>query len=139
LLLSALFSDYQAISFGAVGVSIATASLGLWLAHAFDWRHLLRVFANVLRFALVASLLFELYAAILGTPIYKPFRNFEWKWVPDWANQWTEGNLFTGERIQGIVGNANLLAYLAMIGIVVFGVEYAVLGTARWLSVPVLP
>jgi hypothetical protein len=135
LLLSALFSDYQAISFGAVGVSIATASLGLWLAHAFDWRHLLRVFANVLRFALVASLLFELYAAILGTPIYKPFRNFEWKWVPDWANQWTEGNLFTGERIQGIVGNANLLAYLAMIGIVVFGVEYAVLGTARWLSV----
>jgi exopolysaccharide production protein ExoQ len=135
LLFSALFSDYQGISFGAVGVSMATASLGLWLAHAFDWRHLLRVFANVLRFALVASLLFELYAAILGTPIYKPFKNFEWKWVPDWANQWTEGNLFTGERIQGIVGNANLLAYLAMIGLVVFGVEYAVLGTSRWLSV----
>ena len=135
LLFSALFSDYQGISFGAVGVSMATASLGLWLAHAFDWRHLLRVFANVLRFALVASLLFELYAAILGTPIYKPFKNFEWKWVPDWANQWTEGNLFTGERIQGIVGNANLLAYLAMIGLVVFGVEYAVLGTLRWLSV----
>ena len=135
LLFSALFSDYQGISFGAVGVSMATASLGLWLAHAFDWRHLLRVFANVLRFALVASLLFELYAAILGTPIYKPFKNFEWKWVPDWANQWTEGNLFTGERIQGIVGNANLLAYLAMIGLVVFGVEYAVLCTSRWLSV----
>jgi hypothetical protein len=135
LLFSALFSDYQGISFGAVGVSMATASLGLWLAHAFDWRHLLRVFANVLRFALVSSLLFELYAAILGTPIYKPFKNFEWKWVPDWANQWTEGNLFTGERIQGIVGNANLLAYLAMIGLVVFGVEYAVLGTSRWLSV----
>ena len=135
LLFSALFSDYQGISFGAVGVSMATASLGLWLAHAFDWRHLLRVFANVLRFSLVASLLFELYAAILGTPIYKPFKNFEWKWVPDWANQWTEGNLFTGERIQGIVGNANLLAYLAMIGLVVFGVEYAVLGTSRWLSV----
>ncbi|CAB4535352.1 unannotated protein [freshwater metagenome] len=93
------------------------------------------MFANVLRFALVASLLFELYAAILGTPIDKPFKNFEWKWVPDWANQWTEGNLFTGERIQGIVGNANLLAYLAMIGLVVFGVEYAVLGTSRWLSV----
>jgi hypothetical protein len=135
LLFSALFSEYQAISFGAVGVSLATASLGLWLAHAFDWRHLLRVFANVLRFALVASLLFELYAAILGTPIDKPFKNFEWKWVPDWANQWTEGNLFTGERIQGIVGNANLLAYLAMIGLVVFAVEYAVLGTSRWLSV----
>ena len=135
LLLSSLLSDYSLISFGAVLVSMVTATFGLWLAHDFDWRHLLRVFANVIRFVLASSLLFELIVALLHIRVLPIFKNFSGTVVPAKAYYWSQGNLFNGDRIQGIVGNANLLAYLAMIGLIVFAVEFAIIGTSRWISV----
>ena len=65
LLLSAVLSNYWLFSVGAVVVTAITGTFGLWLAHAFDWRHLLRIFANVSRFVLGSSLLFEFYAAAI--------------------------------------------------------------------------
>ncbi|MFM5903923.1 MAG: O-antigen ligase family protein [Microbacteriaceae bacterium] len=135
MLLSALLSNYQLISVAAWFVTIATSTFGIWLAHAFDWRHLLRVLANVLRFVLASSLLFELIAASLHIRILPIFKNFTGDKVPAKAYYWTQGNLFNGDRIQGIVGNANLLAYLAMIALIVFAVEFAIIGTSRWISV----
>ena len=136
MLLSSLLSDYRLISIGAWVASVITAMYGLWLAHAFDWRHILRVFANTIRFILGASMAFELVAAVIVRgPILPIFKNFDGDVVPSKAYYWTQGNLFNGERIQGIMGNANLLAYVAMIGLVVFAVEYAIIGTARWISV----
>ena len=135
LFLSSLLSDYRLFSIGAVLVSLATASFGLWLAHDFDWRHLLRVFTNVLRFVLASSLVFELIVASLHIRVLPIFKNFTGTVVPAKAYYWSQGNLFNGDRIQGIVGNSNLLAYLAMIGLIVFAVEFAILGTSRWISV----
>ena len=135
LFLSSLLSNYSLISFGAVLVSMATASFGIWLAHDFDWRHLLRVFANVIRFVLASSLVFELVVASLHIRVLPIFKNFTGTIVPAKAYYWSQGNLFNGDRIQGIVGNANLLAYLAMIGLIVFAVEFAIIGTSRWISV----
>jgi len=135
LFLSALLSDYRLVSFIAVLVSLITASFGLWLAHDFDWRHLLRVFANVLRFVLASSLLFELVVASLHTRVLPLFRNFTGEVVPAKAFYWSQGNLFNGDRIQGIVGNSNLLAYLAMIGLVVFSVEFAIIAAKRWITI----
>ena len=135
LLLSSLLSQYSLISFGAVLVSMVTATFGLWLAHDFDWRHLLRVFANVIRFVLTSSLVFELVVALLHIRVLPIFKNFTGTVVPAKAYYWSQGNLFNGDRIQGIVGNANLLAYLAMIGLIVFAVEFAIIGTSRWISV----
>lgn len=135
LLLSSLLSDYRIFSVGAVLVSAATASFGLWLAHDFDWRHLLRVFANVIRFVLTSSLVFELVVASLHIRVLPIFKNFTGTVVPAKAYYWSQGNLFNGDRIQGIVGNSNLLAYLAMIGLILFAVEFAIMGTSRWISV----
>lgn len=135
LFLSSLLSQYSLISFGAVIVSMVTATFGLWLAHDFDWRHLLRVFANVIRFVLTSSLVFELVVALLHIRVLPIFKNFTGTVVPAKAYYWSQGNLFNGDRIQGIVGNANLLAYLAMIGLIVFAVEFAIIGTSRWISV----
>ncbi len=136
LLVSSLLSDYRLLSIGAWCASVITATYGLWLAHAFDWRHILRVFANTIRFILGASMAFELVAAVIVRgPILPIFKNFDGDVVPSKAFYWTQGNLFNGDRIQGIIGNANLLAYVAMIGLVVFAVEYAIIGTARWISV----
>lgn len=136
LLLSSALSSYSLISLGAWAVSVVTASFSLWLAHDFDWRHILRVFANAIRFILGASLLFEFVAAaIVRGPILPVFRNFNGDVPPSRAFYWSQGNLFNGERIQGIMGNANLLAYVAMVGLILFAVEFAIVATKRSISV----
>jgi exopolysaccharide production protein ExoQ len=133
--LSILWSAYPAVSALAVFSQISTTAFALFLAAQFSWRHLLRIFANVIRFILGASLVFEfLAAAIVQGPIAPIFKNYEGSKPPAAAYYWTQGNLFDGDRIQGIVGNSNLLAFVAMLGVVVFAVEYAIIGTKRWLS-----
>jgi O-antigen ligase len=67
-------------------------------------------------------------------PIAPIFKNYEGDVPPAPAFYWTQGHLFDGNRIQGIVGNSNLLAYVAMLGVVIFFVEYLIVGTSRWLS-----
>ncbi|WP_338371867.1 hypothetical protein, partial [Enterococcus faecium] len=47
---------------------------------------------------------------------------------PQWY--WVRDNLFDGGRIQGIVGNANLLAIISLFAIITFGVLFA--AKARW-------
>jgi O-antigen ligase len=89
----------------------------------------------VIRFILGTSLLFEfIAAAIVRGPIAPIFKNYSGDKPPADAYYWTQGNLFEGQRIQGIVGNSNLLAFVAMLGLVAFAVEYAIVGTARWVS-----
>jgi exopolysaccharide production protein ExoQ len=133
--LSIIWSAYQAVSALAVFSQIATTAFALFLVAQFSWRHLLRIFANVIRFILAASILFEFVAAaIVQGPIAPIFKNYSGDTPPAAAFYWTQGNLFDGERIQGIVGNSNLLAFVAMLGVIVFAVEYAILGTKRWIS-----
>ena len=136
LLVSALLSNYRTLSILAVGVTLITTTFSIWLASAFDWRLIHRVLANSLRTALFGSLIFEFVAAaVVRGPIAPIFKNYEGDIPPSRAYYWTQGNLFNGDRIQGILGNANLLAYASMLGLVIFGVEYAIKGTTRWISV----
>ncbi|MEY4741963.1 MAG: hypothetical protein RL672_713 [Actinomycetota bacterium] len=134
MLLSTAWSVYQPITLLACLSQFATTLFGVFLAGMFSWRHLLRIFANVIRTIIIASLAFEVVAAIVG-PIAPIFGNYSGNKPPTPEYYWTRGNLLQGERIQGIVGNSNLLAYVAMIGIVIFAVEYAILAGPRWLSV----
>lgn len=133
--LSIFWSAYQAVSALAVFSQISTTAFAFFLASQFSWRHLLRIFANVVRFILGASLVFELFAAvIIQGPIAPIFKNYSGDTPPAAAFYWTQGNLFDGERIQGIVGNSNLLAFVAMLGVIIFAVEFAIIGTKRWIS-----
>ena len=134
MLLSALWSDYSKITLLAVVAQVGTTLYGVFLAGMFSWRHLLRIFANVIRTIIFSSLIFEVYAAIRG-PIAPIFGNYEGDTPPAPEYYWSRANLLEGERIQGIVGNSNLLAYVAMVGIVVFAVEYSIIAGPRWLSV----
>ena len=114
---------------------ILTSLFGLFLVAKFSWRHLLRIFANVIRFILGASMVFEfIAAAIVRGPIAPIFKNYSGNRPPAAAFYWTQGHLFEGSRIQGIVGNSNLLAFAAMLGLIIFAVEYAIIGTRRWIS-----
>lgn len=133
MVLSLIWSQYR--DFTAIGVvaQLGTTIFALFLANQFGWRQLLNVFANVLRFVLAASLLFEFVAAIFG-PIKPIFPNYEGDEPPSASYLWSQGNLFDGDRIQGIMGNANLLAFTAVLGIMVFLVEYIV--THRKRNIP---
>ena len=132
---STIWSAYPGFSALATLAQLLTTTLAIFFAALFSWRHLLRVFANVIRFILFSSLLFELVAAaILRGPIAPIFKNYEGDVPPAPAFYWTQGHLFDGERIQGIVGNSNLLAYVAMLGVIIFFVEYLIVGTSRWFS-----
>ena len=133
--LTIIWSAYPAISALAVFSQVATTAFALFLVGMFSWRHLLRVFANVIRFILGASLVFEfISAAIIRGPIAPIFKNYEGNKPPAEAYYWIQGHLFDGERIQGIVGNSNLLAFVGMLGVITFAVEYAIIGTKRWIS-----
>lgn len=133
---STVYSFYPAFTALAVFAQLATTMFGLFLAGNFSWRHLLKVFANVIRFILAASFIFEfIAAAIVRGPIAPIFKNYSGEKPPASAYYWTRGHLFDGDRIQGIVGNSNLLAYIAMLGLVVFAIEYVVRGRMQWLSI----
>jgi hypothetical protein len=123
--LSVIWSNYQLITLGAVVVQVATTVIAVFFAVQFDLRQLLNIFANTIRVVLILSLLIELLAAITG-PIKPPFANFEGDEPPAPAYWWVQGNLFQSERIQGFVGNANLIAFVGVLGLAVFFVEYLV-------------
>jgi O-antigen ligase len=130
--LSLAWSQYRPQTLLALTLQLGATAFALFLVNQFGWRQLLNILANTIRFILVSSLLFELLAAFLGR-IEPLFPNYEGE-PPASAYLWSQGNLFNGERIQGVVGNANLLAFLAVLGALVFLVEFIV--TARRRSVP---
>jgi O-antigen ligase len=132
--LSALWSNYQLVSLAAFGVQLATTIVAVFFAIQFDWRQLLNLFANTIRLILLLSLIIELIAAVTG-PIKPPFANFEGDTPPAPAYWWVQGNLLQSERIQGFVGNANLISFVAVLGLVIFFVEYLVSSRKQTLAI----
>lgn len=132
--LSLLWSQYRPQTILSFSLQIASVLFALFLANQFGWRQLLNLLSNTVRFVLIASLAFEVYAAITG-PVEPLFPNYEGD-PPAPAYLWSQGNLFEGERIQGIVGNANLLAFVAVLGLLLFLIEFIV--TAGSKLIPAL-
>jgi exopolysaccharide production protein ExoQ len=133
---SIAWSAYPGAS--AIGVAglLVTATFGLYLATAIDLTTFVRCLGTALRWILGLSLLFELFVATVIRDKVLPF------WV-DWSGldkipaafYWSRDLLFEGGRIQGIVGNANLLAFAALLAVIVFGVQIAARATSRfWTS-----
>jgi exopolysaccharide production protein ExoQ len=133
---SIAWSAYPAASALGVAFVILTTLFGLFLATAIDLTTFVRCLGTALRWILALSLLFELFVATVIREKVLPF------WV-DWSHldkipaafYWSRNLLFEGGRIQGIVGNANLLAFAALLAVIVFGVQIAARSTSRvWTS-----
>jgi O-antigen ligase len=129
--LSVIWSQYQPQSLLTVSMQLGGTLFALFLANQFGWRQLLNVLSNTVRFILVASLAFELLATVVG-PIEPLHPNYDGK-PPSASYLWSQGNLFEGERIQGIVGNANLLAFVAVLGLWLFLVEVIVTANTKFI------
>lgn len=108
---------------------VLTTANGLFLASTLSWRELVKVLASGLKWIVGLSLVFELFVSlVVRAPLFPMF------FTPppgdiDPQLYWSRDNLldgfFTGGRIQGIVGNANLLAAICLIAVIVFAVRWA--------------
>jgi O-antigen ligase len=86
---------------------------------------------------LAASLVFEVVVALLPEHRLAPFFTDYGSNAPG-AYYWSQGLIFTGQRIQGVVGNANLTCFLALLGGIVVCCLLGAREIPKRLAVPAL-
>jgi exopolysaccharide production protein ExoQ len=129
---SLAWSQYPAVTAMGVGLQLATTAAALFLALALTWNEFVLAFDRALRLILGLSLLFELVVALfVRRPVLPFFTDYGDRDIPQ-AFYWSRNLLFEGGRIQGIVGNANLLGMVALLGLIVFGLRLASTEYRRW-------
>ena len=128
-------------------LALAAVAIGLTTR----WDDLLRALGHVLRAILALSLVFELVVAtIIRRPILPLFTQpgvdySDYETIPRML-YWSRNELFEvfdEGRIQGIVGNANHLGFLALLGLIVFTLQLADRRVRRitgigWIALAVL-
>ena len=121
---------------------------GIAVAVIFSWDEILRGLGLALRAVLGLSLVFEFtVSAIIRAPVLPPVPEpgIDYSNLPDPIPPmlfWSRNELFQGEKIQGIVGNSTLLSFVALLGMIVFAIQWAsgsVRGTRSlfWIAVAV--
>lgn len=102
----------------------------LFIVHVLTWREIVRALASAFKWILGLSLAVELWVALVvrGPILPNFFDRPEGELDAQWY--WVRGNLFDGDRVQGIVGNSNLLAIVSLFAIITFGILFA--ARARW-------
>lgn len=130
-LLSVVWSQWRGSTLLTWMLLGAVTVNALFIVHVLSWNEIIRALASAFKWILGLSLALELWVAlVVHGPILPNFFvrpegeeiNAHWYWV--------RGNLFDGDRIQGIVGNSNLLAIISLFAIITFGVRFA--ARARW-------
>lgn len=128
---SVFWSFYPGATLIGVAGTWATTVAALFLAVLLTWAELLRALGIALRWILGLSLVFELLVAVIVRhPILPFFTDYGNAKLPK-AFYWSRDLLVEGGRIQGIQGNANLLALSALLALIVFGIQLAGKSTRR--------
>jgi O-antigen ligase len=110
-----------------------TTVQGLFVGAVLTWRELVRAIASALKWVMALSLVFELWVSIfVKAPVLPGFVVAK---ADDPIEYWSRNNLFDGGRIQGIMGNANLLGPVALLAIIVFAIRIAARAPRRGLLV----
>ncbi|MGY1550990.1 O-antigen ligase family protein [Microbacterium sp. A588] len=102
----------------------------LLIAHAFSWHEIVRTLASAFKWILGLSVVLELWVSlVLQHPLLPNFLTLpDGDIDPHWY--WVRDNFLDGGRIQGLVGNSNVLAIICLFAIVTFGVRFAL--RERW-------
>lgn len=136
---SILWSHYPAATALGLFTTWIIVVNAVALAVTFSWTELLRHLGLVLRWVLGLSLLFELFVSLVLRdrllPLFgQPGVDYEsYDRIPGML-LWSRNELFEvfgGGRIQGLLGNANSLGFLALLGVIVFLLQLASRTTGR--------
>lgn len=123
--LSIIWSHWREATALTLLLLAITTLQGLFIGSVLTWRELVRSIASALKWVMALSLLFELWVSVfIGGPLLPLFV------IPDAPADdpivyWSRDNLFDGGRLQGIMGNANLLGPVALLAIIVFSIRFA--------------
>lgn len=134
--LSIIWSQYRLATLAGIALTLMTILFAVYLTTAFDLETFLRAFGTALRWILGLSLLFEfVVASFIRHPVLPFFVDYSsLKKIP-LAFYWSRDLLFHGGQIQGIQGNSNLLALVAMFALIVFAVQWIARTASRvWLG-----
>lgn len=122
-ILSIFWSSYRLESIAGVAAQLATTFIAVMLAFVLSWHELLRTLASAMRWLLGVSYLFELIVAIF---VREPLMTW-WMEQPEGKTHkilfWSRDLLFSGGPIQGIVGSSVLFGFLALLALILFGVQ----------------
>lgn len=121
-LLWSAWSDVTAVTLLLLYVSTVQA---LFVGAVLTWRELVRAVASALKWVVALSLLFELAVSVLVRGPLLPGFVIPAEPADDPIVYWSRDNLFDDGRIQGIMGNANLLAPVALLAVIVFAIQLA--------------
>lgn len=144
-ILSIAWSAYPGASALGVIAQLATTLAGVFLGVRLSRAGLLSALGSAFHWILGLSLLFEFVVAVFVRQPVLPLTPAQA--VPPGplpqAFYWSRGLLLHGGPIQGIVGNSNLLAMIALLAIIVFAIQFADRtvrrgSAATWLVVAVL-
>jgi exopolysaccharide production protein ExoQ len=108
-----------------------TTIQALFIGSVLTWRELVRAAASALKWVIALSILFELGVSLFVQAPILP--GFELGTAEDPIEYWSRDNLFDGGRLQGIMGNANLLGPVALLAVIVFGIRIALRAPRRGL------
>jgi exopolysaccharide production protein ExoQ len=131
-ILSIAWSDYREWSVAGAIATFATVVGAFALSLSFTLPELIRLFGHALRIILAASILFELAVSIFVRHPFTPWWA-HYKTIHP-ADYWSRDLLFKGDRIQGIMGNSDLLGFVALLGVIVFAIEFASRSIPRVVS-----
>lgn len=121
---SIIWSFYRGATALATLVLVGTTIVGFGLAYLMPWSAFVRALGISLRWIIGASLIFELWVAlIIRHPILPVWLKVDGR-IPG-EFYWCEGRILSGGPIQGIMGNRNLLGFIALVAIVTFSVQLA--------------
>lgn len=134
ILVSITWSYYPATSALGVTTTIATAAVGVAIAVTTTWSALLDALGVVLRIVLGLSAVFELVVSLFVRGPVLPLvaqPGVDYAHLPEKIPPmlyWSRAELFEvfeGGRVQGILGNSVLLAFLAMLAVIVIAIQWA--------------
>lgn len=123
-MLSICWSQYRLETLLGVIVLLATTLVGVVLAFVLTWHEVLRTLGTALRYLIGLSLVFELWVSVfIGHPIVQPIANAPSEGKVSKLLYWSRDLLFSGGPIQGLVANSVLFGFIALLGLIVFGIQ----------------
>jgi hypothetical protein len=124
--ISIAWSYYRGATALGLLITWMTTLLGFSVAVSFSWAQILRALGIAFRLILGLSLVFEFVVAVfIRHPILPLWVDYGTKTDLPKLLYWSRDLLFEGGKIQGIVGNSSLLAMTALVGLIVFCLQFA--------------
>ncbi|PZE84959.1 O-antigen ligase [Curtobacterium sp. MCBD17_032] len=124
-LVSVVWSHWRPATLASITAQVLCAAVAFAIASTLTWRRILDALSVAMRWVLLLSLAFEaVVAVVVRHPIAPIWTDYGDRDVPD-AFYSSRAELLTGGRIQGLPGNANLLAMVALLALIAVAVQFA--------------